>query len=577
MFIQQLVAYARERMAALPPPMYQEHQIRYFLALRNDGSLAGVRDTASPADPDSKNGVRRMAPHIKRSSGVRPKLLADNAAYALGIGDADSHADRVAQQHAAFVDLVERCAAATREPLVETVAVFLRTMDQSTLRLPADFDPSATLTFEVGPALELPIDLPSVQRYWAMVNGAGDPDDTTAVFQCIGCGQRRPALERHPIKIKGVPGGQILKDLVSANADAFLSYGLKASTIAPMCHACAEGYANALNALLADPSAHIWMKEGAYAFWTREPSAFSPALLLSQPIERQSEVAALLRAHQTGREAATDLDPTAFYSVGLGASGARLVVTDWIETTVGEAQRRLGRYFALQEMVEWDGSPGQAVPLYRLTGATVRDPRKEEPPPAVARSLIRLALTGTPLPMDVLYLAVRRNRASQDVTRERAMLIKMVLCSQADEPEGGATTMSELDDANTTPAYLCGRLLATLDQIQALAIPGANAGIVDKFYGTASSAPASVFGTLMHGAQAHLGKLRRDRPGAHHRLQETLEEIMAPLPAFPKTLTLEEQGLFALGFYHQRAANRKAAREAAQARTGSADLEAAEA
>jgi CRISPR-associated protein Csd1 len=130
------------------------------------------------------------------------------------------------------------------------------------------------------------------------------------------------------------------------------------------------------------------------------------------------------------------------------------------------------------------------------------------------------------------------------------------------------TRMNELDPANTRPAYICGRLLATLDRIQRIALGSTNATIVDKFYGTASSAPASVFGTLLHGAQNHLGKMRRDRPGAYRALEEQLEQVLAPIPAFPMTLTLEEQGLFALGFYHQRAADRaqaaanKAKREA---------------
>ena len=134
--------------------------------------------------------------------------------------------------------------------------------------------------------------------------------------------------------------------------------------------------------------------------------------------------------------------------------------------------------------------------------------------------------------------------------------------------------MADLDQANVHPAYLCGRLLAVLDRIQGLAIKNANAGIIDKFYGSASSAPASVFGTLMHGAQAHMGKLKRDMPGAHHRLEEQLEEIALPLKEFPKTLTLEEQGLFALGFYHQRAADRRMARERAEAKKNETGLEA---
>ncbi len=571
MLIQELCAYANDRME-LPPPMYQRQPIRYLIALRADGTMVGpMRDTASPKDKETKRGLPLLAPHIKRTVGVNPKLLADNAQYVFGIAREDDSPKRVQQQQEQFAKLVDECRDATGEPSVAAVSAFLHQLDLDTLPLPDDFDPTATITFEVGADLKRPIDLPSVRRFWASANSADDADATGPLLPCIGCGQLRPALERHPLKIKGVPGGQILKDLVSANAGAFESYGLKASQIAPMCQSCAEAYGNALNALLADKSSSIWMKEGAYAFWTRKASTFSVVKLITEPQDAQVQVKALIESYRRGTGAAVDLDPNEFFAIGLGASGARLVVRDWIDTTVGDAQRRLGRYFALQEMVEWDGAPGAVVPLYRLTGATVRDPRKDEPPPIVSRSLLRLALAGVPLPMDLLYLAVRRNRAAQEVTRERAMLIKMVLGSHN---EGEEATMADLDQANVHPAYLCGRLLAVLDRIQGLAIKNANAGIIDKFYGSASSAPASVFGTLMHGVQAHMGKLQRDMPGAHHRLEEQLEEIALPLKEFPKTLTLEEQGLFALGFYHQRAADRRSARERAEAKRNEAGLEA---
>ena len=134
--------------------------------------------------------------------------------------------------------------------------------------------------------------------------------------------------------------------------------------------------------------------------------------------------------------------------------------------------------------------------------------------------------------------------------------------------------MVHLDPANDNPAYRCGRLLAVLEDIQRVAIPGAKATIVDRFFGTASSAPASVFGRLMRGAQPHLSKLERDNPNAYYALQRRLEEVTTGLNSFPRTLTLEEQGLFSLGYYHQRA-HQRAEAIAASARKKAAAAEAA--
>lgn len=554
MLLERLREYAEDRLA-LPPPMYQEQPIRYLFSLRSDGTFLGYRDTASKQDKALKNGMRRVAPHVKRASGIRPKLLADTAPYVLGLGGEGSKPDRVRQQHAQFVEMVDDCREKTGEPTVAAVATFLNGLDLATLALPSDFDRAATITFEVGADLELPIDLPSVRSYWAEVKGSDEDDEATTRLPCIACGHVRPVLERHPLKIKGVPGGQILKDLISANAGAFESYGLKASLIAPTCQPCAEAYGNALNSLLADRDSSLWIGGAAYAFWTKQPTRMMFSRLITEPEQRQVEVKSLLSSFKSGKASSLETDPNAFYAVALGSSGARLVVRDWIDTTVGEAQRRMGRYFALQEMVDRDGSTWEPVPIFRLTGATVRD-RKDEPAAIVAQALIRLALAGSPLPLDLLYLAVRRNRAEQNVTRERAMLIKMVLQSQPDVPEGEEQTMAALDREHPDEAYHCGRLLAVLDEIQRAAQGQVNATVIDKYFGAASSAPASVFGTLIHNAQNHLGKLRGDQKniGTFIAVDKKLTEVMGHISDFPNTLSLRRQGIFALGFYHQRAA-----------------------
>jgi CRISPR-associated protein Csd1 len=130
------------------------------------------------------------------------------------------------------------------------------------------------------------------------------------------------------------------------------------------------------------------------------------------------------------------------------------------------------------------------------------------------------------------------------------------------------------EDPGKRQAYLCGCLLAVLERVQQLAVPSAKATITDRFFGTASSAPASVFGRLLRLCQSHLGKLRKEKPGAHARLQASLEEIQQGLKCFPRTLTLEQQGLFSLGYYHQRAKDRaeaiqrKRARESQQQPSG---------
>lgn len=117
-------------------------------------------------------------------------------------------------------------------------------------------------------------------------------------------------------------------------------------------------------------------------------------------------------------------------------------------------------------------------------------------------------------------------------------------------------------------AYRLGCLFAVLAKAQSDAIPGANATIVDRYYGTASSVPYSVFPRLISGFQNHLSKLRKseDSKGWAFNHEKLMGSILDTLPtAFPKQLTIEQQGQFAVGYYHQKQAFFAKKREAPEA------------
>ena len=485
-----------------------------------------------------------------RASGIKPKLLCDNGEYVLGVARDAAKQARVDECHAAFTALVERCARATGEPVVEVVAAFLKHSDLLNVPLPEDLSPGDVMTFRVADAL--PIDLPSVREFWARQAG-GDEAGGGAVSQCLVCGQMRTATDRMPVKIKFRGGQTSGMVIVGANKDAFESYGLEASLISPICHDCAERHAKAANALIENEGTRIFLGPLVYVFWTRhEESGFSFASLLSNP--QPADVKELLAGPLKGREA-TSVEPTDFFAAAFSASGGRVVVRDWLETTIEQAKQSIVRWFRLQRLVENDGSEGHPLGLFPLASSLVRDVRKDLSP-NVPKVLLHAALHGGPLPASLLFEAVKRNRAEQAITRPRAALIKAVLLSQVQDFE--EDSMTKLEHNNLNPAYLCGRLLAVLESVQYAALGKTNTTITSRFYGTASSAPASVFGRLLRGAQAHLGKLRGQKLGSYEALQRRLEEVQEKLPGFPLVLTLQEQGLFALGYYHQRAADRAA-------------------
>jgi CRISPR-associated protein Csd1 len=568
----------------LPPSMYQKTRIRWVIDLDASGNCLGFVMTEGRGGKNDR-GKEFVAPHVGRSSGIRAKLLADTGEYVLGLARDEAKQGRVDECHRAFVEQVRACAASTREPSVNAVLGFLDNLDLSAIPLPADLNASHNFTFRVEGIM--PIDLKSVQKYWAAVASGGDgdgPNSGTGQMECLICGEVREPVRRLQFKIKRIPGGQPSgMALISANVPAFESYGLEESLIAPTCQDCGERFSKAANALIEGESTHITVGPLVYLFWTKEELGFSVASLLSDP--QPDEVRALIASAFAGKEAASKIDTTPFYATAFSASGGRVVVRDWLETTVREAKGNLARWFRLQSIVGvWGETEARPFPLKGFFGRGQntwveglaesvvprvkgrRDVQKVNP--NVPKVLLHMALKGGPLPMWLLFEAVNRNRAEQEITRSRAALIKMVLLFQEqDLNEEGM--MFQLDTNNANPAYLCGRLFAVLEAIQRDAIPGAKATITDRFFGTASSAPESVFPRLIKGSQAHLGKLRRERRGIYEALQRRLEEIIHPhLTSFPKALTLKEQGLFGLGYYHQRAADRAAAMAYKQLREG---------
>ena len=555
MILKRLVEYADSRMT-LPPPMYGEAPIRWFVELSRDGSFLQLTSRGGDTKGNQR-GEPLMVPTVVRAAGIKPKLLADNGEYVLGVGRPNASTEKVAERHRQFVDLARRCAEKTGEPFVEAVVNFLEGWSLQDADLPENFDPADNLTFRVGSVI--PTDLARVQAFWASETGGGD----SLIMTCLVTGTVGPVAQRMPVKVKGLTGigGQASgTSLVSANASAFESYGLDNSLTSPISRDAGERFGKALNHLLASERSRIYIGPTAYVFWTREESGFDLASYLRQP-DPQS-VKRLLDSPRSGQNQ-HGVRPNDFYVLALSASGGRAVVRDWLETTVPQAEENLKRWFAAQRIVNSRGETADPMGVYPLAASAYRDANKEMVP-TVPATLVRAALMGGHLPDDLLVRAVRRTRAEGDVTRPRAALIKLALSY------GGVSMVKKLESLNVEerdPAYNCGRLLAQLEQLQRTAIPGVKATIVDRYYGAASSTPASVFGTLMRGHTAHIGKVRKERPAVGAAIQDRIGEITEKIgPTFPSTLTMREQAVFALGYYHQRARNRAEARAAREAR-----------
>jgi CRISPR-associated protein Csd1 len=568
MLLRALVEYAAR--AEPPPAMYVEGEVHWALEISGSGAYEGwtpLRDAAG-------RGQLLLRPHAARSSAVRPKLLADTVEYVLGVPRPTSRPDRVRAQHAAFVTLVEQAAAATKHPGVIAAASFYQAGGE--VDLPEGGTAADVVTLRVDG--HYPMDDPVVREFWARYTS--DAADRVAT-PCLVCGRVAVATERLPLKIKGIPGGQPSGTaLVSVNDPTFESYGRKAALNSPICANCAEASHNALNTLIAGAQTHLNAGPVVYVFWTRDrDDTFSPVALLDAP--SPEDVRELLRSAWTGDERGNALikrDGDRFYACALSANGGRAVVRTWLDTTVGQTQRHLARWFAGQDLVAEDGHPGTPLGIRALTDALYRDRR--DLVPSISTDLITSALSGAPVNPAVLVLALRRSRVDRDhVPRARAVVIKLALVSLGQGGSNMEERLSGLDPHYPDPAYHWGRLVAELESIQRAAVPGANSTLIDRYFGAASTAPGRIYSVLIRNAQPHLAKLRRDNERQYYGHQRRLEEIQTELApnALSQPFDINQQGLFALGYYHQRADQRRQMLEARHRHDESTPEEAAQA
>lgn len=562
MLYQRLREYAERVRDQLPVTGYIYQSVRWVIALDENGTCLGVIDRATTtARGKGSRGANMMVPNLRRSSEIAPKLLADNGEYVLGIPRKDKtgkprNPERVRRQHEAFVQLVRECHTKTGEKSLSAVLAFLEGLPASIEgHLPDDFDPSQNLTFDVEGCY--PIDLPSVRTFWAEKLQA---EDSSRTMTCFVCGQEKQVVRTLPVAIQGIPGETTTGlTLISANCSAFESYGLSQSYICPICYECAELTHHALNYLLASENATVRVDDVVYVAWTQKETDFDPLALLQHPErpENARAVRELIRAPLTGKTTHLDIDHSGFYTVALSGNQARVVVREWIDTTLGVAKENIGRFFRKQRLAVRTGDE-TFYGVFTLARTTVRE--GANPPRNLVIHLIRSALKGDPLPEYALHQAIRRNRLERKITHPRMVLIKMLLAQHL----GLEDDLVKLDVTRPEPAYHCGRLMAVLESLQYHAVGPVNSTIIDRYYSGASAAPALVFPTLNKLAQAHLCKLRRapNKQGIYRVLKHKLTEIQSMIHEYPERLSIIEQGLFDLGYWHQSAADVAAVQEA---------------
>jgi CRISPR-associated protein Csd1 len=561
MMLQALYTLARER-GLLEDPDYEQRPVHLLLRVDAEGRPLGLVRRMDEKGRGEPMAIPRLP---KRTVAVAAGLLVDNSRYVLGLGVVEKeNPKRLKQCMAAFEERVAALVEATGDEGARAVLRFLQAREQwlPTLlswRPREEWGGDEYVAFLYSPDEVLPVHDREPVRAWLRAERAREEQGIgdEGRVRCLVTGELALAARLHP-SVKNVPGGQSSgTSLVSFNEESFSSQGLEQGDNAPVSRAAAEGYTTALNWLLARAEGRryrqgVALGNGAVTvFWTRTETGFEDVLtsLFEAPdVQRAMNLA---EAPLRGLEP-SNLDPTHFYAVTLSGNNARLVVRDWLETTVGDIKRHVRRYFADLRLAGEQDAP---LPLWMLLKA-VDPPGRAELPPLLGTRLLSAALRGHAFPRELLSAALQRLRVPPReadapwLLRARVSLIKATLCRLPRRDQPPLEVSVSLDENNTAVPYLLGRLFAVIERLQSMALGQTNTTVRDRYFGSAMAHPAIVFPQLIRLSNHHASKASEKA----RWLEQLKDEICAGLPArtFPTTLNLEAQGLFAVGYYHQR-------------------------
>ncbi len=564
MILQRLYDYY-ERMRTdpisdIPAPGYAPQQISFAVILEGDGTLVQVQDLRDTSQK-SPRAVSLIVPEaVIRASNVAPNFLWDNTGYVFG-ADGKGKPERTAETFAAFKELQYKLGDGVNDSGMRAVLRFLDAWDPEKFYEIDDWEEilDKNVVFRLEGEHRFVHESPPVAEKWIAHWKARSEDDDAPVATCLITGKpTRPARLHN--KIKGIPGAQTAgASIVSFNLDTFRSYAKEQNHNAPVSTEAAFAYTTALNHLLRrDSRQRIQLADTTVVFWAERPSQVESFLGYAlDPRDANlgdasaASVHAYLRALRKGMKPEQIDESVPFFILGLAPNASRIAVKFWYAGTVADLDAAIGQHFRDLAIVREFDSQVEFPGVWQLLVETAPRHETENIKPTLAGAFMRAVLTGKPYPAYLLAAIVDRIRADQTVGYYRAALIKAFLVRQARINSISMEVTQVLNESSTNVGYRLGRLFAVLEKNQRDAIPNAKATIKDRYYSSASATPGVVFAQLLRLNQHHTAKLTEGQTVHNEQL---MQEILDGVDGFPTHLRLEDQGLFALGYYHQRKA-----------------------
>lgn len=546
-------------------------KVSYEIELSKEGEIKNIICLKIEEERGKKTVIRPqnlLVPEmVTRSSGVSANFLCDNAKYLLGISQEKDEKNK---------KRAEECFLAARDKhlsllnhaegeMAKAICLFFQKWKPAkAMEYPKisenweDITDGGNLIFGMG--THYAQDDMQIKRIW---DNRKMEINQEAKGICLVTGEQEEISRIHR-GIKGVPGAQSSgAALVSFNAPSFESYGKEQSYNAPVGKYAEFAYTTALNYLLSDRKYSLQIGDTMVVFWAESGKTdYQEAFLecMEPPVDNQEELKGLFERIQEGKPIiikGNELNPEQrFFILGLAPNAARLSVRFFYENSFGKILTNISEHYKRMEIIKPKWEENQYLGVQEMLFETVNKKSTDKKPISnMATMTFRAILSGDRYPARLYSDTLIRIRAEQDEKKlswKRMSIIKTYLIHNYKWKEG--ENYMGLNEESNDIAYVLGRLFSVLESIQADANPGIQATIRDRYFNSACGTPASVFPVLIKLKNSHMKKIGREKEGTKKYYEKLFADIMWKIneqEGFPKRLSLEEQGKFALGYYHQ--------------------------
>lgn len=546
-------------------------KVSYQIDLNKEGEVKGIISLKKEEERGKKTvwtAQPLLVPEmVTRSSGVSANFLCDNAKYLLGICLEEDEKNKkrakecflaAKEKHLSFLEQAEG-------DMAKAVRLFFEKWDPEKAMEHAEIRENweeitdgGNLIFGIG--MDYAQEDAEIKEIWDSQKTTETEGDQGI---CLVTGEKTEIARIHR-GIKGVPGAQSSgAALVSFNAPAFESYGKEQSYNAPVGKRAEFAYTTALNYLLSNREYSLTIGDTMVVFWAESGSTGYQDFFrecMEPSVDNQRELRGLFEKIQSGQPVifkGDELDmEQKFYVLGLAPNAARLSVRFFYENSFGNILKNTSEHYKRMEVIRPAWETRQYLGIRDMLYETVNKNSKDKKPVSnMAAMTFRAVLSGCRYPDRLYSDTLIRMRAEQDdskVNWRRIAIIKTYLIQNCNWKEG--EDYMGLNEESNEIAYVLGRLFSVLESIQSEANPGIQATIRDRYFNSACGTPAIVFPTLIKLKNSHMKKIGREKEGTKKYYEKLFTEIMWKVDeseGFPKRLSLEEQGKFAIGYYHQ--------------------------